>query len=193
MGIWKLKTQICPLVSRHLHNSSIGNLGWIVQIFLIVFSNGVARWPRGGGDGGRGGAWGNIEGVDPGTSKAHCWFGLVFMGFVGSTKSISRPDSGLGGRVSDTLGICDITRRWRRRQGGWFYRTTSARHLWHRDLRLETHGRTDGWVVLEKTSRRSLTQSPLLQCFVVARFVFFFSSPLRATRLRRSDGSRPPP
>lgn len=33
-----------------------------------------------------------IEGVS-GTSEAHCWFGLVFMGFVCATKSISRRDS----------------------------------------------------------------------------------------------------
>lgn len=53
--------------------------------------------PGAEGGGGGGGARGNIEGVDPGTSEAHCWFGLVFMGFVGATKSISRPDSGWGG------------------------------------------------------------------------------------------------
>lgn len=113
MGIWKLKSQICPLVSRHLHNSSIGNLERIVQIFSIVFSNGVALWPRGGGGGGAGGAWGNIEGVDPGTSQAHCWFGLVFMGFVGATKSISR---GLGVGMEQGWHFGDL----------WYHTTTTT-------------------------------------------------------------------
>lgn len=149
-----------------------------MQIFSIVFSNGVARWPRGGGgQPGAAGAAVREEILKVSTLEPQRL--IVGLGLFSWDLSARQKVGGGGGVGEVTLWGFVISHDDDDDKEG---DSTGRLALDISDTGIFAWERTDGRTgdSGEDLSRRSLTQSPLLQC-LVARFFCFFSSPLRAT------------